>query len=260
MTHPLRVLAVRAALVLALSGLGGMGASVPVIAGGIPVVDGMNLQQNVVSAVEGVNQTLKMIQQYQLQLQQYENMIQNTLAPTAYVWNKVEQVNRALLGAVNTLNYYKSQAGNLDGYLYKYQNTAYYMSSPCFGVNGCSQADRAALEANRQLGSDAQKRANDAMIRGIDLQQQELEADARRLTALQSGAQSSQGQMAALQAANQLASNQASQLMQIRGLLIAQQNAEAARQSALADIEAQQAAAGVQARAGTYRPSTPREW
>ena len=255
-TQPFRVLAARAALVLGIGGVGGM----PATAGGLPVIDTVNLQQNVVSAVEGVNQTLKMIQQYQLQLQQYENMIQNTLAPAAYVWNKVEQVNRALLGAVNTLNYYKSQAGNLDGYLYKYQNTAYYMSSPCFGVNGCSQADRAALEANRQLGSDAQKRANDAMIRGIDLQQQELEADARRLTALQSGAQSSQGQMAALQAANQLASNQASQLMQIRGLLIAQQNAEAARQSALADIEAQQAAAGVQARAGTFKKSTPREW
>lgn len=256
-TQPYSVLAARVALVLYLSGLA---ASAPVIAGGIPVVDGMNLQQNVVSAVEGVEQTLKMIQQYQLQLLQYENMIQNTLAPAAYVWNKVEQVNRSLLGAVNTLNYYKNQAGNLDGYLYKYQNTAYYMSSPCFGINGCSDSDRAALEANRQLSSDAQKRANDAMIRGIDLQQEELEADARRLTVLQAGAQSSQGQMAALQAANQLASNQASQLMQIRGLLIAQQNAEAARQSALADIEAQQAATAVRMRAGTFKKSVPYEW
>lgn len=255
-TQPFRILAARAAWVLGISGAGGL----PATAGGLPVIDTVNLQQNVVSAVEGVNQTLKMIQAYQLQLQQYENMIQNTLAPAAYVWNKVEQVNRALLGAVNTLDYYKNQAGNLDGYLYKYQNTAYYMSSPCFGVNGCSAADRAALEANRQLGSDAQKRANDAMIRGIDLQQQELEADARRLTALQAGAQSSQGQMAALQAANQLASNQASQLMQIRGLLIAQQNAEAARQSALADLEAQQAATAVRMRAGTFKKSTPREW
>ncbi|WP_254773496.1 P-type conjugative transfer protein TrbJ [Nitrosospira sp. Nsp13] len=252
-----RMQAAKAALVLALSS---MGASVPAIAGGLPVIDTVNLQQNVVSAVEGVNQTLRMIQAYQLQLQQYENMIQNTLAPAAYVWNQAERVNMALLGAVNTLNYYKNQAGNLDGYLYKYQNSAYYMSSPCFSANGCSASDRAALEANRQLGSDAQKRANDAMIRGIDLQQQELEADARRLTALQAAAQTSQGQMQAIQAANQLASNQASQLMQIRGLLIAQQNAEAARQSALADIEAQQAAAAVQLRAGTFKKSPPREW
>ena len=118
-TQPFSVLAAGAALVLGVGGVGGM----PAIAGGLPVIDTVNLQQNVVSAVEGVNQTLKMIQQYQLQLQQYENMIQNTLAPAAYVWNKVEQVNRALLGAVNTLNYYKSQAGNLDGYLSFLQNS-----------------------------------------------------------------------------------------------------------------------------------------
>lgn len=57
-----------------------------------------------------------------------------------------------------------------------------------------------------------------------------------------------------LKAANQLASSQASQLMQIRSLLMAQQNAEVARRSALADIEAQQAAAATaQATAGTFK-------
>jgi P-type conjugative transfer protein TrbJ len=246
--------AAQIALIYGLSGLH------PVFAGGLPVIDTVNLQQNAVSAVEGINQTMKQIQQYQLQLRQYENMIQNSLAPAAYVWNKVEQVNNSLLGAVNTLQYYKNQAGNLDGYLYKYQNSAYYMSSPCFGPAGCSDSEKNTLFANRQLSSDAQKRANDAMIRGIDLQQQELEADARRLTALQANAQTSVGQMQAIQAANQLASNQASQLMQIRGLLIAQQNAEVARQSALADIEAQQAAAAVQLRAGTFKKSVPYQW
>ncbi|SOD42744.1 P-type conjugative transfer protein TrbJ [Nitrosovibrio sp. Nv4] len=238
-----------------------LGASAPeVAASGVPVIDAANLKQTAVSAMEGVNQTLKMIQQYQLQLMQYENMIQNTLAPAAYVWNQAERVNMALLGAVNTLNYYKNQAGNLDGYLYKYQNSSYYMSSPCFSINGCPDSERNRLLENRTLASDAQKRANDALMRGLDLQQQELEADARRLTALQAAAQTSQGQMQAIQAANQLASNQASQLMQIRGLLIAQQNAEAARQSALADIEAQQAAADAQATAGVFKKSVPYEW
>lgn len=238
-----------------------LGASVPeATAGGMPVIDAANLKQTAISAFEGVNQSLKMIQQYQLQLQQYENMIQNTLAPAAYVWNQAERVNMALLGAVNTLNYYKNQAGNLDGYLYKYQNSSYYMSSPCFSIHGCPDSERNRLLENRTMASDAQKRANDALIRGLDLQQQELEADARRLTALQAAAQTSQGQMQAIQAANQLASNQASQLMQIRGLLIAQQNAEAARQSALADIEAQQDAASVQMRAGGFTKSKPYEW
>lgn len=237
-----------------------LGAATTAVAGGLPVIDIASVQQETISAIEGVNQTLKMVQQYQLQLQQYENMIQNTLAPAAYVWNQVERVNMAILGATNTLNYYRNQAGNLDGYLYKYQNSSYYMSSPCFSISGCPESERNRLLANRTLASDAQKRANDAMIRGLDLQQQELEADGRRLAALQMQAQGAQGQMQAIQAANQLASNQASQLMTIRALLMAQQNAEAARQAALADIEAQRIAADAQATAGTFKKSTPREW
>ncbi|PTB91110.1 conjugal transfer protein TrbJ, partial [Marinobacter sp. Z-F4-2] len=37
---------------------------------GIPVVDGTNLSQNIMSAMEAVAQTLKQIQEYQTQLQQ----------------------------------------------------------------------------------------------------------------------------------------------------------------------------------------------
>ncbi len=54
---------------------------IPVVAG-IPVVDGTNLTQNIMSAMESVTQTAKQIQQYQTQLQQYENQLQNTMAPS----------------------------------------------------------------------------------------------------------------------------------------------------------------------------------
>ena len=87
-----------------------------------------------------------------------------------------------------------------------------------------------------------------------------MQRDARQLTTLQHGAQSAQGQMQAIQAANQLASHQANQLLQLRALLIAQQSAEATRAQAVADREAQQAAAGEQFRSGTYRMSPERRW
>ncbi len=58
--------------------------------------------------------------------------------------------------------------------------------------------------------------------------------------------------------ANQLASQQANQLLQIRGLLIAQQNAMATKMQADADKEAQQAAAAAQLRQGSYRASPAR--
>src|SRR5690554_1125906 len=83
-------------------------ASMPAQAG-IPVVDGTNLQQNVMTAMESVSQTLKQIEQYQTQLQQYENQLQNTMAPAAYIWDQATRTMDNLRSAMNTLDYYQTQ-------------------------------------------------------------------------------------------------------------------------------------------------------
>jgi P-type conjugative transfer protein TrbJ len=246
----------RGALVLALTGLGPL---VPAYAV-IPVIDGANLAQTIVSATENVAQTLKQIEQYRTQLQQYENMLQNTMAPTAYVWDQAVVTMNRLRGAIDTLNYYKTQTGSLDAYLGKFQDVAYYRSSPCFNA-GCSKAEWETINRNAvQLGSEAQKRANDALFRGLDRQQDAIEADARQLERLQSGVQGVNGQMQAIGFANQLASQQANQLLQIRALLIAQQNAEATRAQTIADQEARTRAADEEALKGKYIPSPRKEY
>jgi len=220
------------------------------------VIDAANLRQTMLSATENVAQTLKQIEQYKTQLQQYENMLQNTAAPTAYVWDQAVVTMNRLRGAIDTLNYYKNQTGSLDAYLSKFQDVAYYRNSPCFNV-GCSKSEWESMNRNAvQLGSEAQKRANDAMFRGLDRQQDAIEADAHQLQRLQAGAQSATGQMQAIGLANQLASQQANQLLQIRGLLIAQQNAEVTRAQAIGDHEARIRAADERALRGKYVPST----
>ena len=243
------------ALMLTLAG----GASMPAHAG-IPVIDGTNLAQNIMTAVESVAQTLKQIEQYRTQLQQYENMLQNTMAPAAYIWDQAQSTINGLMNAVDTLNYYKTQLGSLDAYLGKFQDVSYYRSSPCFSAAGCSDAERAAMEQNRRLASESQKKANDALFKGLDHQQDALKADARQLERLQSAAQGANGQMQAIGFANQLAAQQANQLLQIRGLMVAQQNAIATRMQVEADREAQQQAAGEALRKGEYRASPARNW
>ena len=228
---------------------------------GIPVIDGANLTQTVMSAVENVAQTLKQIEQYRTQLQQYENMIQNTVAPAAYIWDQAQSTISGLMNAVNTLDYYKNQLGSLDSYIGKFQDVSYYKSSPCFSASGCSDAERAAMEQNRRLASESQKKANDALFRSLDKQQEALKADARTLEQLQSSAQGASGQMQALGYANQLASQQANQLLQIRALLIAQQNAVATRMQAEADLESKQHAAHLASTKGRIeKTSTPKNW
>lgn len=207
------------------------------------VIDIANLRQTVISSIENVAQTLKQIQQYQMQLQQYENMLQNTAAPTVHIWDQATTTMNQLRGSIDTLNYYKANLGSIDAYLGKFKDTAAYRGSPCYSPTGCTAAEWAAMKDSERLGSESQKKATDALFRGLDRQQDAMQSDAGQLQRLQSAAQDATGQMQAIGYANQLASHQGNQLLQIRGLLIAQQNAMATRSQALSDNEAKQQAA-----------------
>ena len=189
---------------------------------GIPVIDISNLSQTIVTAVENVAQTLKQIEQYKTQLQQYENMIQNTATPNAYIWDRASSTMNQLRGAIDTLSYYKTNLGSIDAYLGKFKDTTTYRNFPCFSAAGCTPAEWSAMNDSQRLGSEAQKKATDALFKGLDQQQDSMESDARQLERLQAGAQGANGQMQAIGFANQLASHQANQLLQIRGLLIQQ--------------------------------------
>lgn len=227
---------------------------------GIPVIDIANVQQSALMTAEAVAQTLKQIEQYKTQLAQFENELQNSAAPAAYIWDEAQVTIGSLMEAINTLDGYRRQAGSLDAYLAKFQDVNYYRASPCYSAGGCTDAQRAALEDNRRLASESQKKANDAMVRGLDQQQTNLTRDAATLKRLQGGAQGAQGRMEALAYANQLAGEQAHQLLQIRAMLIAQQNAMAAKMQADADLEAQQEAAELKLTESRYKKSSERAW
>lgn len=225
-----------------------------------PVIDGFNLSQNVVTALENVAHTLKQIQQYQTQLQQYENMLLNTTAPSRQIWDSATTTMNQLRGTIDTLNYYKGSLGSVDTYLTKFKDLSAYRGSRCYSVSGCTPSEWAEMTESERLGSEAQKKANDALFKGLDRQQDAMQADASQLQRLQSAAQGSAGQLQAIGYANQLASHQANQLLQIRALLIAQQNAITTRNQALADREAKEAAAASLLRTGSFRTSPTRSW
>lgn len=246
----------------------------PVLAG-IPVIDASNLSQNVLSAQEAIAQTLKQIQQYATQLQQleeqykayatqvqqYENMVQNTVAPYAYIWNQAQAVMNQLRGATDTLSYYKNQLGSVEAYVAKFQDLNYYKNSPCYSATGCSAEELARLNDNAErLASEAQKKANDAVFKGLDRQQDAMQADAERLQQLQANAQTATGQMQAIGYASQLAAEQGNQLIQIRALLASQQNAIASKMQADNDKEARIQAASDQFRQGRYGQSSGQRW
>ncbi len=218
------------------------------IGSGIPVFDGANMIQTTISALQNVAAVTKQVQQYQTQLQQYQNMLQNTLTPSNYIWDQASQTISNLLSAQDTLSYYKQQIGSISQYLDQYKDLNYYLNSSYFSLQGGSATDRQAILTANSNAYEARKKANDAVLMNVDQQQTALVNDASNLQRLQQQATGVQGQLEAIQAANQFASAQNNQLLQIRSILIAQQNAEATRQQAIADKEAQQAAAAQQIR------------
>src|SRR6516225_6141973 len=196
--------------------------------GTMPVIDYSNLTQNITTALHQVSAYAQQVQQYQLQLQQYANQIRNTVAPAAQVWQQAQQTMNSVMGTVNMFQGGQSQ---LQSYLNQFQNVNYWLSASPSSYTW------------QTAGSMAQKQANDALVNGIVAQQAQIRADAATLERLQSQASTAEGQMAALMAANQLVALQQEQLLQIRALLVQEQQALAARAQTLANDEAMREAA-----------------
>jgi P-type conjugative transfer protein TrbJ len=227
---------------------------------GIPVVDGANTSQATISAIQNVVAVTKQIEQYKTQLQQYQNMLQNTAAPTAYIWSEADQTISKLIAAQDTRTYYKTQAGSLEQYLSRYQDTAHYDEAPCIGVDACTAQDHAAIASAQSQATTARKKANDALLTSVSDQQGTLQTDADALAQMQRSATNATGQMQAIQSANQLASAQTNQLLQIRSLLIAQQSALGTAAQIEADRDAQRLAASNRALAGRNSKSSDKQW
>ena len=220
----------------------------------IATIDTSNIYQSTISAEQAVQQTQQQIQQYQTQLQQLQNQITNTANPSSFQWDNANAIINQVLAGMTTLNGYTAQAGSINAYLGTTSDASQYKTG-CLGTGGCTSAQIDQLSQNAYNGSDARKSANDDMLRNIAAQNQQLQNDAINLQTLQQNAQSSTGQMQAIQAANQLASNQATQLMEIRSLMITQQTAEQAKAQADTDLQAQQLAAHDSAFASRYAAS-----
>jgi P-type conjugative transfer protein TrbJ len=235
-------------------------------AGAMLVFDNANFAQNLVSAIEAVDQTLTQILQYQNQLLQYEEMIRNGAAPAVYTWDKLVSIHNKLNLIAERLRNWRGWLHSLDDYLKKFADLDYYRSARCYGSDlSCpeSEWDRILRDAqeNGGLGSVSRKKTLDELFHTLEDSEKELEADSENLEKLQRQAQSAKGHMEALQAGNQLASAEVYQLMQIRIILIAQHRAIAVQMLVEQSIEARQEVAGERyRRPGEAGPSVEVRW
>ncbi|MFU8797900.1 MAG: conjugal transfer protein TrbJ [Gammaproteobacteria bacterium] len=188
---------------------------------------------------------------------QFKQMEANIKSLDGYNFDAVTTNIDALIGDIDTLQYFKARHGSINNYLAKFNDMKYYKDK-CFSNKGCSPDEWKAIQL---LAFEAQKKANDAMLKNVDRQQTELKKDSSQLATLQNSTRSAAGHMQAIQNTNQLASYQSHQMLQIRGLLVAQQNAEATRAHAEANRKSLEAAADEKFLTTSFKPTpSPRNW
>src|SRR5258708_19637972 len=164
--------------------------------GNLPVIDGSNLTQNIVSAINNLTTAAKttaayaqQVQQYKTQLDQYADQVKNSLAPVTSVWQNAQG---AISSVLSTVDAYKSIGTDLQSYLGKFQDTNYWMSAPSSAYQ------------LQTTGPTAQMKANAALMRGILQQQDQLRQDAASLQQLQGMAANAEAQIPARPYANHL--------------------------------------------------------
>lgn len=210
--------------------------------------------------LEVVNQKLQQVEQYKTQLESYELQVRDKLAPAAWLWDQsqiaIDQVTRLIEFA----NVTRLKAEDIDAYLSRFKSVDYYRNSPCFKNKGCSKEEMELFQRGRAWSLDTQKAANEEMFRDLDKEYDRLQEDAAHLRKVQLEARTAKGQLQALGYANQLAAAQAAQLLQLRGLLMAQHRADIKRRQAEGNRKALEEAAAQHLRSGKYTPSPKREW
>lgn len=192
---------------------------------GIIVSDETVDSNSITQTAKQIAMVLKQAQQYATQLEQFQNMLQNTLAPAMYIWDDAQ----ALMGQVENLDnieaMYGSSFGSYQNYLDGFYNLNYAVDNLCLSTHICS----AQTFQQEEKASALQTQLNKGETQVINQQESAMQNDAGTLQRLQVQAQSAVGHMQALQTENMIASQQANQLLQMRRLMLAKNAAEAAQ-------------------------------
>lgn len=166
------------------------------------------------------------LQQYQTQLNQYTNMVTNTVALPTQVWATAQS---DIMRVQYLSNAASLLSGNTGSMLTRLQNASSYANQVGNLTNIPGQLTGYQQTIGNNLGT---------MGRTLGIQQGQEASNAALLASLQQHSQTAQGQMQALQAGNELAHQNATQLLQIQATLSTTAQMQATQMAVDADRQA----------------------
>lgn len=178
-------------------------------AGSVGGFGGATEMTQLANNAELVNLYLQQAQSYAKQLEQYQNMIQNTLNIPAQVWGAVEA---DLMGVANIVKQGQALAYSATNIGTQFQNTFKGFQFPA-GFN---------YKTDYKNWSKTTMDSLKGALEAAGLQAQQFATEEGVLTALRAMSQSAQGQMQAIQVGSQIAEQQVQQLQKLRQLMMLQ--------------------------------------
>ena len=171
-------------------------------------------------------QYAEQVQSYQLQLQQYANMITNTINVPQQLWAQV-QSDLAQLQSLSNASSLLS--GNSASIISRLQSAGGYAHQ----VMNLGKVGSQFTQWQQTLGNSA-----NTLGKLIGTQQTQQQANATLLNGLQSQSQTAVGQMQAIQVGNSIAGQEAAQLQEIEQTLQTTAQTEATQMAVSADRQA----------------------
>lgn len=184
------------------------------------------------------------LQSYQLQLQQYANMITNTVALPSQVWATVQS---DIMQVRNLSNAASLLSGNSGSIIARLQSVSAYANQ----VGNLANIPGQFSIWQQTIGNNL-----NTMGRTLGLQQSQQQNDAAIIAALQQHSQTATGQMQAIQAGNELAGANAAQLAHIQATLMATAQMQANGMAVDADRRASEDAAMLHFNSAPVVPTT----
>ncbi len=166
------------------------------------------------------------LQQYQTQLNQYTNMVTNTVALPTQVWATAQSDIMRVQYLSNAASLLTGNTGSL---LTRLQNASSYANQ----VGNLTNVPMQITGYQQTIGNNLS-----TMGRTLGMQQGQETSNAALLASLQQHSQTAQGQMQALQAGNELAHQNATQLLQIQATLSTTAQMQATQMAVDADRQA----------------------
>ena len=112
------------------------------------VEDIANLPHNILTSVNTVQNVAEQVKQYQLMLEEFEIMVQNSAAPYFYVYDQVKSFDENVENLKDRYAKF-SDPNEVDKYFKKYYDSNWYRNSPCFKMGGCTADDLDRLSEQR---------------------------------------------------------------------------------------------------------------